>query len=105
MNHPSESSLTHRERVPVQVFDSAKEVSRAVAAEIAKLIRERAAKGKTVVLGLATGSTPVSTYNELIRLHQQEGLSFKNVITFNLDEYFPMQPHELQSYRRFMNEH
>ena len=57
------------------------------------------------VLGLATGSTPVSVYNELVRLHREEGLSFRNVITFNLDEYFPMQPNELQSYVRFMNEH
>lgn len=57
------------------------------------------------VLGLATGSTPVGVYDELVRLHREEGLSFQNVITFNLDEYFPMQPHELQSYVRFMAEH
>lgn len=57
------------------------------------------------MLGLATGSTPTGVYAELIRLHKQEGLSFKNVITFNLDEYFPMPPRELQSYNRFMREH
>jgi len=57
------------------------------------------------VLGLATGSTPVSIYNELIRLHREAGRSIANVVTFNLDEYWPMQPHELQSYHRFMREH
>ncbi|MEX2387696.1 MAG: glucosamine-6-phosphate deaminase, partial [Phycisphaeraceae bacterium] len=93
------------ERLPVHVFDHAAGASVGVAGEIAALIRERAAAGKTCVLGLATGSTPVRVYDELIRLHQEEGLSFKNVVTFNLDEYFPMQPHELQSYVRFMQEH
>ncbi len=94
-----------RERMPVQVFADSREVSEVVARRIAALIRERAADGKSCVLGLATGSTPVGVYDELVRLHQQEGLSFANVVTFNLDEYFPMQPHELQSYVRFMREH
>ena len=57
------------------------------------------------MLGLATGTTPVGVYDELVRLHREEGLSFANVITFNLDEYYPMQPDELQSYVRFMREH
>ena len=57
------------------------------------------------ILGLATGSTPVGIYDELVRRHHEEGLSFANVITFNLDEYYPMHPDELQSYVRFMNEH
>lgn len=55
--------------------------------------------------GLATGSTPVGIYDELVRMHREEGLSFENVITFNLDEYYPMNPDELQSYSRFMREH
>ena len=54
---------------------------------------------------IATGSTPTGVYDELVRLHKEEGLSFRNVVTFNLDEYWPMQPHELQSYHRFMREH
>lgn len=57
------------------------------------------------MLGLDTGSSPISIYKEFVRLHEEDGLSFKNVITFNLDEYYPMQPNELQSYVRFMNEH
>jgi glucosamine-6-phosphate deaminase len=93
------------EKIPCRVFRHAGEASRAVAAEIATLIRSRAAEGRTCVLGLATGSTPVGVYSELVRLHQQEGLSFRHVVTFNLDEYFPMRPDELQSYVRFMWEH
>jgi glucosamine-6-phosphate deaminase len=93
------------EKIPCRVYRHAGEASKAVAAEIAALIRDRAAQGKSCVLGLATGSTPVGVYGELVRLHQEEGLSFRHVITFNLDEYFPMQPGELQSYVRFMREH
>ena len=76
-----------------------------MAGKIAKLIRKRAKAGQKCVLGLATGSTPVSTYNELARLHREEGLSFSNVVTFNLDEYYHMHPDALQSYVRFMWEH
>ncbi len=57
------------------------------------------------MLGLATGSTPISVYAELVRLHREEGLSFAGVTTFNLDEYYPIHPDELQSYHRFMREH
>lgn len=88
----------------VVVHPSAEAAGRAVADEIAAPIRERAAQGRRAVLGLATGSTPLGVYEELIRLHRDEGLSFRNVLTFNLDEYFPMQPDSLQSYRRFMDE-
>jgi len=76
-----------------------------VAREIAELIRAKAARGELAVLGLATGSTPQGTYDELVRLHREEGLSFRNVVTFNLDEYWPMQPEALQSYHRFMAEY
>ena len=93
------------EKIPTKVFRESAQVSREVAGDIADLIRQRAEQGKMAVLGLATGSSPTEVYDELIRLHKQEGLSFKNVITFNLDEYYPMQPHELQSYVRFMKEH
>ncbi len=94
-----------RERIPTRVFPTAEEVSVAVARDIGALIRERAALGRTAVLGLATGSTPVSIYAELVRMHREDGLSFRNVVTFNLDEYYPMRPDSLQSYRRFMQEH
>jgi glucosamine-6-phosphate deaminase len=97
--------VTTVERVPVSVYDQPRDASRAVAREIADLIASRTAAGKKTVLGLATGSTPVGVYDELIRLHEEEGLSFKDVVTFNLDEYWPIQPDALQSYHRFMREH
>ena len=93
------------EKIPCRTFPHARDVSKAVARRIAELIRSRAAEGRRCVLGLATGSTPVGVYDELVRMHQEEGLSFSNLVTFNLDEYFPMQPNELQSYVRFMYEH
>jgi glucosamine-6-phosphate deaminase len=93
------------EKIPVNVYPNSDEASRAIAAEIAELIRSKNARDEKAVLGLATGSTPTAVYDELIRLHREDGLSFKNVITFNLDEYFPMRPDELQSYNRFMREH
>ncbi len=87
----------------VIVKDSTEGCSR-LAAEVADLIRERQGADKNVVLGLATGSTPVPFYRELIRLHREEGLSFKNVITFNLDEYHGLAPDHRESYTRFMRE-
>lgn len=93
------------EKIPVSVYPTSSMASAAVAAEISKLIKERAAKGRPAVLGLATGSTPTGVYDELVRLHREEGLSFANVVTFNLDEYWPMPPDSVQSYRRFMQEH
>lgn len=102
MNHLSAEEI---EKIPCRIFRHASDASRAVAEQIAALIRGRAAEGRTCVLGLATGSTPTGVYDELIRMHQQQGLSFANVVTFNLDEYYPMQPEELQSYVRFMREH
>src|SRR5688572_25108496 len=93
------------EHVPVTVYASSDQASKAVAREIADLIRAKAARNEAAVLGLATGSTPTAVYAELVRLHREEGLSFKNVVTFNLDEYWPMGPDELQSYNRFMREY
>jgi glucosamine-6-phosphate deaminase len=97
--------LAQREKVPVRVYPHATQANKAVAQQIADLIRERATQGRPCVLGLATGSTPVGIYNELVRMHREDGLSLANVVTFNLDEYYPMQPGELQSYVRFMREH
>ena len=93
------------EKIPCQIFDHASHTAIAVAHHIADTIRQRQKENKNCVLGLATGSTPVGVYNELVRLHQADELSLANVITFNLDEYYPMQPEELQSYVRFMKEH
>jgi glucosamine-6-phosphate deaminase len=99
------NDLTAFEKIPVKIFKGSDDASQFVAAEIASLIKKRGSEGKPAVLGLATGSTPTRVYAELVRLHKDEGLSFKNVFTFNLDEYYPMPPDSLQSYVRFMNEH
>ncbi len=90
------------ERIPVKIFPDSKSGSLYVAQMIANLIRENATSGKKVVIGLATGSTPKTLYAELVRMHQEEGLSFKNVLTFNLDQYYPMEADALQSYHYFM---
>jgi glucosamine-6-phosphate deaminase len=95
---------TRYEKVPVKIYETDSEASLAVAWRIAEIIRQKQADGKTAVLGLATGVSPIKTYKELVRLHKEEGLSFKNVVTFNLDEYYPIQPHAAQSYVRFMKE-
>jgi len=89
-----------KERLPVLVYRTPEDASKAVAKRIADLIRSK----PTAVLGLATGSTPTGVYEELIRLHKEEGLSFANVTTFNLDEYYPMEKAQIQSYHRFMHE-
>jgi glucosamine-6-phosphate deaminase len=93
------------EHAPVAVFASSGEASRAVAREMAELISSRRLEGRPAVLGLATGSTPLSLYTELVRLHREEGLSFADVVTFNLDEYYPLAPEHPQSYYRFMRVH
>jgi glucosamine-6-phosphate deaminase len=98
-------STDDREKIPTRILSTASQASVSVAQEIATLIRSRAAEGKNAVLGLATGSTPTAIYNELVRMHKEDGLSFRNVITFNLDEYFPIRRDELQSYYRFMHEY
>jgi len=92
------------ERIPTHIFADSEKASKAVALEIAALIRQKAKENKPAVLGLATGSSPKKVYQELIRMHKEEGLSFKNVVTFNLDEYHPMEPDSVQSYVRFMKE-
>lgn len=77
-------------------------MARLVAHRIAAIIRERSATGASTVLGLATGSTPIGVYRELIRLHREDALSFKDVISFNLDEYYPMPPESVHAYHRHM---
>jgi len=96
--------LVTYEKIPTSIYGSAAKASQAVAHEIADLIKNKQQKGEFAVLGLATGSTPKKVYEELIRMHRHEGLSFKNVISFNLDEYYPLAHNAMQSYRRFMKE-
>lgn len=90
------------EKIPVKIFESSQQGSKFVANEIASLIKTKEAAGQKCVIGLATGSSPKTLYAELVRMHKEEGLSFKNVITFNLDQYYPMDKDALQSYHYFM---
>ena len=96
---------TRFEKIHNVIFKESNEASILVAQEIASLIREKEAKGESCVLGLATGSSPIKVYEELVRMHREEGLTFSNVITFNLDEYYPMDKNNIQSYFYFMHEH
>jgi len=92
------------ENVGTVVFQNSTKASKVVAKEIANLIKVKQAQKQPCILGLATGSSPKGLYAELVRLHKEEGLSFKNVISFNLDEYYPMEPDSINSYVRFMQE-
>jgi glucosamine-6-phosphate deaminase len=105
MTGPSTAAPSRFEHVPLAVFPTSTEAAHAVARDIAALIRTRQAAKRTAVLGLATGSTPLGLYAELVRMHREEGLSFANVVTFNLDEYYPIQPSNPRSYRHFMQAH
>ncbi len=100
------SRLTHGasqlEKIRTIVVDDHQHIARLVANRIATLIAEKQAAGERTLLGLATGSTPIGVYRELIRMHREEGLSFRGVVTFNLDEYYPMRGDSIHAYRRFM---
>ncbi len=95
---------TRFEKIHNVIFSDSNQASIKVAHEIAALIRKKQAADKTCVLGLSTGSSPLRVYEELVRLHKEEGLSFSNVVTFNLDEYLPMEKENRQSYWFFMQE-
>jgi len=102
---PQDQEASKFEKIRTRIHEDSESASLYAAREIESLIRSRQKEGKNVVLGLATGSTPTRLYNFLVQFHKEEGLSFKNVITFNLDEYYPMQPDSIHSYVRFMKEH
>ncbi len=93
------------EKIPTTIYEDSATASIEIAKTIRDLILEKQKAGKPVVLGLATGSSPTRVYDELVRMHHEEGLSFKNVTTFNLDEYYPITPDQLQSYVRYMKEY
>jgi len=101
MNHRRTAAEAY-EKVQTIVFENSRTAAAALAQEVKELIEVKNQTGQTAVLGLATGSTPVPFYRELIRLHKEEGLTFQNVITFNLDEYCGLSPDHPESYHRFM---
>jgi glucosamine-6-phosphate deaminase len=103
--HPDDAFVSRFERIPVRVFDNTASGSRVVAERIAQLISSRQAEEKMAVLALSTGNSPVKVYQELVRIHREDGLSFRNVVSFNLDEYYGISPEHPQSYYNFMYEH
>ena len=102
--NPGSSSITRFERIHTEKFDDKKNAEFLIAKEIKKLIEKNNKKNKTTVLGLATGSSPLGVYKSLIDFHKNEKLSFKNVVTFNLDEYYGLEKDHKQSYHHFMDE-
>ena len=101
---PGSFEETRYEKLHNVIAANSSEGSKAVAHTIANLILEKQKKKEVCILGLATGSSPISVYRELVRLHREEGLSFENVITFNLDEYYPIAKEDVQSYYYFMHD-
>lgn len=97
--------LHNIKKTNLTLCSDAEQASVYTARQIADLILKHQKEGRPVVLGLATGKTPISVYKELIRLHKNESLSFQNVISFNLDEYYPIRRDSNQSYSYFMQEH
>ncbi|GBU07799.1 glucosamine-6-phosphate deaminase [Bacteroidales bacterium] len=93
------------EKVPVSIFSEVEVASNLVAKQVAKLIQEKSQQNKMCVLGLIAGSTGVGVYESLVKMHKEEGLSFKNVIAFNINEYYPLNSDELQSHYRYLHEY
>ncbi len=93
------------ERLPITIFENDLVASKHIANVIAELILEKQKVNQMAVLGLATGASPINIYKELVRKHEEENLSFKNVVTFNLDEYYPMDKDSMLSYNYFMHHH
>lgn len=104
-HEPIDAETVKFEKVNTHIYQDSESASWYVANEIAGLIKQKQEQGKKAVLGLATGSTPTKVYDYLVQFYKEGRLSFKNVVTFNLDEYFPMDPSSIHSYKRFMNEH
>ena len=102
---PGLTQETRLEKIHNVIFDNSKSGSKAVAREIADLIKYKQTKKQKCILGLATGSSPITVYEELVNIHKKEKLSFKNVITFNLDEYYPISSENTESYYNFMHQH
>lgn len=98
------SKFVRHTKVPTQIFETSSDLAKFVASVVADLVRKKNEQNIPAVLGLPTGSTPLGVYRELIRMHNEEGLDFSNVITFNLDEYWPMDPDSIHSYHKFMHE-
>ena len=101
---PGINEETRFEKLHTVTFENSNEASILIAREICDLIKSKQEKKKNCVIGFATGSSPTKVYQEIIRIHKEESLSFYNVIAFNLDEYYPIEKDDNNSYHHFMNE-
>ena len=101
---PGINEETRFEKLHTVTFENSNEASILIAREICDLIKSKQQKKKNCVIGFATGSSPTKVYQEMIRIHNEESLSFYNVIAFNLDEYYPIEKNDNNSYHNFMNE-
>lgn len=91
------SVLTRLEKIPTDIYESVEEGANHIACEIAQVIRDKQKAGRFCVLALPGGNSPRSVYAELIRMHKEEGLSFRNVIVFNMYEYYPLSQDAINS--------
>ncbi|MEO9967042.1 MAG: glucosamine-6-phosphate deaminase [Reichenbachiella sp.] len=96
---------TKFEKIHTEIFEGSLAASKIIAQEIAALIRYKSERNEKCILGLATGSSPIQVYAELVRMHKKEGLSFQHVVSFNLDEYYGLDKTDNQSYIHFMHHH
>lgn len=86
------SAITRYEKVPTQIYESSVEASLKIAKDIASKIKSKQLAGASFVLAFPGGHSPQTIFQELVRMHKEEGLSFKNVIVFNLYEFYPLPP-------------
>ena len=93
---PGINEVSRYEKLHTVTFENSKDGSVSIAREICDLVKAKQEKNKNCVIGFATGSSPTKVYQEIIRIHKDESLSFKNVIAFNLDEYYPMHLLKIQ---------
>jgi glucosamine-6-phosphate deaminase len=99
---PHRAAGTH---LPTYVFEASESLARHVAGIVAGIVKDRNQRGQHAVLALPTGSTPVGVYRELVRLHREEGLDLARTVVFVLNEFYGIQPDQLQSHHRWLREH
>ncbi len=102
---PDPARAVERAGVSILVFGDAGSAARAAAERIQSTVRAAVAERGRAVLGLATGATPQKVYSYLVALHRENALSFRNVVTYNLDEFYPIAPLDPKSYRSYMHHH
>lgn len=96
-NEFERSVLTRLEKIPTDIYESEQEGAREIAKEVAHIIKEKQRAGRFCIMALTGGNSPINVFKELIRMHKEEGLSFRNVVIFNAYEYYPLAPDAVYS--------